>query len=372
MASEPLFSSLTAASVDWQAFPARLDAFLARFFREQAERYDYGAFFEPLYDDLSRYVLRRGKRLRPLLLAASYRHFRHFGHPGGAAPLSFESGIDEETALLRAAAAMELFHAFTLIHDDVIDRSDLRRGLPSFHRAVEARLGLGKGREKEAEGIALVAGNLLHALALDTLLASGFPVARREAALRRFLQAAADTGAGEIGDIVLGTRDIASVSLAEIEQVSHLKTTRYTFEAPLALGAILAGADEASLLDLARVAEPLGLAFQIANDLKDYNDLRPETGGADLLLGKRTLLLRLAYERLPEAERPLLRLALALPAADPSRLPLLRELIGKSDAPAQLRERQAALRLQARRELGPPHASLAGLLGLLDQLDALA
>ena len=348
-----------APMTEWEAFPPLLDAHLVRLFRGQAGRYAYGTFFEPLYDDLSRYVVRRGKRLRPLLLAASYRFL------GG------EKATDDP-ALLGAATAMELFHAFTLIHDDVIDRADLRRGLPSFHRAVEGQLGGGRRWEKEAEGIALVAGNLLHALAIETLLAADFPPPRREAALRRFLQAVADTGAGEVGDILFGTRDLAAVSVAEIERVAHLKTTRYTFGAPFALGAILAGPEneEAILAALARIAEPLGLAFQIANDLHEFHAPHPSS---DLLAGKKTLLLRLAYEHLAEADRSFLRLALALPEGDPARLPMVRELIVKSGAPDRLRDRWSALRREARTEL--TRSSLPALgefSGLLDWLDTLS
>jgi len=342
-------------AAEWLDFPARLDAFLARFFREQAERYAYGPFFEPYYGDLASYVLRPGKRLRPLLLAASYRTL------GGERPW-------DDPSLLRAAAAMELFHAFTLIHDDVIDRADLRRGLPAFHRVAEARLGQGKNQSAEAEGIALVAGNLLHALALDTLLATDFPAPLREAALRRFLQAVADTGAGEIGDIVLGTRDLGAVPAEEIERVCSLKTTRYTFETPLVLGAILAGREGETLLDLARLADPLGLAFQIADDLADF-----AAAAADLRAGKKTLLLRSAHDRLGETDRALLLLALSLPEgeSDASRLGLLRGLVGKSGAPALLREREAALRRQAREELA--RSSLPAAFGaLLDRLDCLS
>ncbi|HEY8966635.1 MAG TPA: polyprenyl synthetase family protein, partial [Candidatus Methylacidiphilales bacterium] len=188
------------------------------------------------------------------------------------------------------------------------------------------------------------------------------------------LQAAADTGAGEVGDLVLGTRDLASLPAAEIEQVFHLKTTRYTFEAPLALGAILAGAaerdDGAVLLDLARIAEPLGLAFQIGNDLADFAG-----EGLDLVSGKRTLLLHLAHAGLPETEQALLRLALGLPGADPSRLPILRDLVAKSGAPALLERRRGALRRQAREELDRAFAHEAaihaGFAALLDSLDAL-
>src|ERR1700761_781384 len=89
--------------------PALFEAFLARFFHENAERYAYGELFEPLYLDLTEFVGRRGKRIRPLLLLASYQIF------GGSRPF-------EDQSLLRSALSLELLHAFILIHDDVIDR----------------------------------------------------------------------------------------------------------------------------------------------------------------------------------------------------------------------------------------------------------
>ena len=84
--------------------------------------------FEPLYLDITEFVARRGKRIRPMLMLGSYRVF------GGEK--SFE-----DHSLLRAALSLELLHSFILIHDDVIDQSERRRRLPTFHKLVEERLG---------------------------------------------------------------------------------------------------------------------------------------------------------------------------------------------------------------------------------------
>src|SRR5208283_3021988 len=84
--------------------PSQFEEYLARFFRQNAERYAYGPLFEPIYQDLSSFVLRRGKRIRPLLFLASYRIF------GGQLPLN-------SLPTLQAAASLELLHTFILIHD---------------------------------------------------------------------------------------------------------------------------------------------------------------------------------------------------------------------------------------------------------------
>src|ERR1700761_4743518 len=107
--------------------PALFEAFLARFFHENAERYAYGELFEPLYLDMTEFVERRGKRIRPMLLLGPHRAFR------GDRPFA---GL----SLLRAALSLELLHAFILVHDAVIGQSERRRGLPTFHKLVEERL----------------------------------------------------------------------------------------------------------------------------------------------------------------------------------------------------------------------------------------
>ena len=339
------------------------ERFLGGFFRQNAERYAYGRLFEPIYADLSEYVLRRGKRIRPLLLLASYRLF------GGARPFA-------DASLLRAAAALELFHSFILIHDDVIDRAELRRGLPTFHKRMEEKLGKLPDRARMGQNLAIVVGDMLHALAIETILATDFEAPVRDAALRRFLGYVGDTGCGETLDILLGGRDIARVERDEIVQMYHLKTTRYTFEAPLVLGALLAGAGEEAVLDLARIAEPIGLAFQIQNDLVEYShfDLLDQALQTDLLEGKKTLLLRVAYERLNEVDRSFLRLCLSEPPIRDSAVQKIRELVDKSGAVLLLAARREELLGQARATLAASsltleqRASLRELIDFMEQL----
>src|ERR1700722_19988358 len=172
------------------------ESFVARFFAENTERYAYGVLFEPLYLDMTEFVGRRGKRIRPMLMLGSYRIF------GGDRPF-------ENPSLLRAALSLELLHAFILIHDDVIDQSARRRGLPTFHKLVEERLGRLDDAARIGANVAMVGGDLVFAMALETLRSIDFPAKLTDAALSRLLAYITDTGAGEIYDILLGTRDIA-------------------------------------------------------------------------------------------------------------------------------------------------------------------
>lgn len=315
-----------------QQAPSFFETFLARFFEENTERYAYGDLFEPLYLDMTEFVTRRGKRIRPMLMLGSYRVF------GG------DRAFDD-TSLLRSAASLEFLHAFILVHDDVIDQSERRRRLPTFHKLVEERLGKLEGAARIGENVALVVGDILFAMAVDTLRSTDFSPAVRDAALAHFLRYITDTGAGEVYDILLGTRDIARVEEADILRMYTLKTTRYTFEAPLVLGALLAGSNADLLRELAELIEPVGLAFQIQNDLIEYQQFKgvDRLRQTDILEGKKTLLLRVAYERLTEVDRSFLQLCLSTRTSNDASVSKIEQLIDKSGAVGVLTQRMEAL-----------------------------
>ena len=324
-----------------QHAPALFENFLTRFFQENTERYSYGELFEPLYLDITEFVARRGKRIRPLLLLGSYRIF------GG--DRSFE-----DHSLLRAALSLELLHSFILIHDDVIDQSERRRRLPTFHKLVEERLGKIDGAARIGENVAIVMGDILFAMAVDTLRSIDFSPATRDAALSHFLRYISDTGAGEVYDILLGTRDIARVEEADISRMYTLKTTRYTFEAPMVLGALLAGVDDDHLRELAELIEPVGLAFQIQNDLIEYRQFKgvDRLRQTDILEGKKTLLLREAYDHLVDVDRSFLQLCLSTRTSNDASVSKIEQLIDKSGAVGLLTQRMESLFQKAETALG--------------------
>jgi geranylgeranyl diphosphate synthase type I len=329
-------SSLPTLRTELQQAPALFEAFLLRFFHENEERYAFGELFEPLYLDMTEFVARRGKRIRPLLLLGAYRVF------GGDRAL-------EDVSLLRAALSLELLHGFILVHDDVIDRSARRRGLPTFHKLVEERLGRLEDAERIGTNVALVVGDLLFAMAVETLRSIDFPPPLTNAALSRLLAYITETGAGEIYDILLGTRDIARVEEADIARMYTLKTTRYTFEGPLVLGALLAGANEELLQELSELIEPIGLAFQIQNDLLEYQKFKgvDRLRQTDILEGKKTLLLRIAYERLEDLDRSFLQLCLSTRTSNDTSVSKIEQLIDKSGAIEELTRRMEALFLKS-------------------------
>jgi len=259
-----------------------------RLLAELARRFAAIPELEPTHATLGPYLARTGKRLRPLLLLASYRMFQ--SEPASLPP----------AAVANAAAAIELFHAFSLIHDDLVDQSDHRRGQPALHRRFERQLGTSP---KLGVDLALVVGDLLFGFAMERLLDERLPHAA--AATRYFLKVTQDTGLGEALELIHQQASLAAVSPDAILRTYRLKTTRYTFAAPLVLGAMLAGADTLDRTRLEAIADPLGLAFQLENDLHELT-LPPSDAAHhswDLLAGVKTLPLRRLHDRLAPADQ---------------------------------------------------------------------
>lgn len=231
-------------------------------------------------DALVHFVCDGGKRIRPQLC---WWTFAECGGGGG--------GTDDATvdALLDAACAWEVFHAFLLVHDDIIDAADHRRGRPSLHRALA---NLDHDSLVFGTNLGIVAGDLLFAATLR--LWNG--VARRAPNVQRYVEAfdvfsriALETGVGQAADITQTHADVNRVTEQQILAGYSAKTAAYTFEGPMLTGAILAGADTDARQRLARFATSLGQAYQLQNDLLDLAN--PLGEGSDLTQGKRTLTL---------------------------------------------------------------------------------
>lgn len=263
-----------------------------------------------------------GKRVRPMLFLLSYSLFNRQDAP-------------PPRAIYRVASALELFHGFALVHDDLIDQSNSRRGKPTLHR----RLAQDVLREEDnAEHLALVLGDILFGFAMERFLDPDLPPAPAQEAMREFLRVAQETGIGQAVEIAHLERSLGDIREHEIERTYHLKTTRYTVECPLVLGAMLAGADATAIATLRDFARPLGLAFQIENDLHEV-ELLPATApelAYDLQRGVKTLLLKRLHDTLPPYERA--RLVDALARADePRRVAVIADLLARSGVAERLR-----------------------------------
>ncbi|WP_402464790.1 polyprenyl synthetase family protein [Isoptericola aurantiacus] len=279
-----------AALVDLENLRDDVDAALLRH-RERlaAEVAATGPGTTALTDQLGR-LLDGGKRLRA---AFCYWSFRAHGGPA-AGPA--------RDAVVRVGAALELFQAAALLHDDVMDASDTRRGRPTAHRVFEARHAeagwsgdparFGTAAAVLLGDLALVACHREAAAALDTFEA---PVAR--AARDLFDAMTSEVVVGQYLDVLVQAEPWGLDPAADEDRartVLRAKSARYSVERPLALGAVLAGADEAAVEAVSAVGMPLGEAFQLRDDILGvYGDpqVTGKPAGDDLREGKRTVLI---------------------------------------------------------------------------------
>lgn len=247
-----------------------------------------------LYESIKEFTLREGKRIRPLLLILAYKGYA-------------QKGKRISPALYNASTCIELLHIFMLIHDDIIDRSDLRRGKPTMHRILANTV---KTSEPEKLGydLSIIAGDIVYALAIDAFLSIKEAPERKERALKYFIQTAAFTAMGEFIDTLHGVQDIKNVTETDVYLNYTLKTARYTFDCPLVTGAILAGAPDKDIKLLSQFGIMIGQAFQIQDDIIGVFDSQKNIGKSilsDLAESKKTLLVCHAYETLPAAKRKL-------------------------------------------------------------------
>jgi len=231
-----------------------------------------------------------GKRLRPALVCWSFA--AHSGRPA--------------EAVLGAATAVELVHTSALVHDDVIDRSSTRRGRASLHARFAAAHGPDWSGTAQDYGssVAILLGDVLLAAASQHLLACDVPDAALRRAHEAFTRLQVEVMAGQFLDVDAAARGVADRERALT--IATLKSGRYSVSRPLELGALLAGAGPDTAAAMLRVGDPLGVAFQLGDDLLGVFGDPEETGkpsGADLVEGKRTLLIAETVARLPGPQR---------------------------------------------------------------------
>ena len=204
-----------------------------------------------MVDELRRIVGAGGKRIRPA--------FCYWGYRAAVG--------DDGEPIVRAAAALELFHTFALIHDDVMDESETRRGEPStFDRYAGARRAGEPDALRFGRSVAVLIGDLAAVLADEALIGSGFPPDRLLPALRRYAVMREEVAAGQFLDVRSAGKTTSS------DRIASLKTGAYTVEGPLHIGALLAGGSPELLAALSRFARPLGMAFQFRDDLFDEGE----------------------------------------------------------------------------------------------------
>ena len=271
-----------------------------------------------------------GKRLRPAF--AFWGCVAAGGHPADPAPL------------VAAAASLDLLHVSALVHDDLMDASDTRRGVPAVHRQLEdlhrARRGRGTPEAFGRAG-AILLGDLLIVWSEEMLARSGVDPASLARALPLVEAMRTEVTCGQWLDVVAQSAPASldfDHALATAHRVVEFKTNRYTVQRPAQFGAALGGASEHVLDALAAFASPLGRAFQFRDDvLGIFGDeaLTGKPAGDDLREGKRTVLMAHALHGSSDADAAELDAMLgdhALTADDVARGRAIIEASGALDA----------------------------------------
>jgi geranylgeranyl diphosphate synthase, type I len=318
---------------------ARIDRALT----EQQERLDAISPDLAPFGEFARDLLSGGKRFRALFCYWGWQSVA--GRSGSFDPLAEGSRQTTAEAVVTAAAALEVFHAAALVHDDIMDRSDTRRGKPAVHRRFEA-LHAERGFVGDAglygTNSALLMGDLLLSLSdavFDEALALLEP-GRARIVRQEFHAMRLDVTAGQYLDI---HEEMAWPSVDEAEllvraqRVIVFKSAKYSIEAPLAIGGLIAGASEAQLEGLRAFGLPLGVAYQLRDDLLGVfgdPDVTGKPAGDDLREGKRTVLIATARKSLPPGARRVVDELLGDPDLDEDQIAMLRATLTESGAVA--------------------------------------
>ncbi|GAA0478449.1 geranylgeranyl pyrophosphate synthase [Paractinoplanes deccanensis] len=315
---------------------ARVDKALAAFLAAQRDRL---TTIDPALAEVSAaledFVLGGGKRLRP---AFAYWGFRGAG------------GADSDQ-VVSAVAALELVQASALIHDDLMDRSDTRRGEPSVHRRFErlhTSAGWRGGAAAFGDSAAVLLGDLSLVWSDELLQTSGAGVAEITRARPIFDEMRTEVTVGQYLDVL--TQATADTSVERAGKVARFKSAKYTVERPLLFGAALAGASDDLFAAYSAFGLPLGEAFQFRDDVLGVFGDPAQTGkpaGDDLREGKRTYLVAAAFAGLDEPGRAELDAGLGDQGLDDDGVRRLRDLIRASGALAATEERIGQLMADA-------------------------
>jgi geranylgeranyl diphosphate synthase type I len=273
----------------------------------------------PLVDAIAALVS-GGKRLRPA--------FAYWGWRG--------AGGDDHDEIIRAVTSLELLQACALIHDDVMDGSDTRRGQPSAHRRFAAlhrgHTWLGSA-ESFGTGAAILVGDLCLSWSDELLFTSGLPGAAVLRAKPVFDEMRTELMSGQYLDLL--EQVMGGGSLERARRVIRFKSAKYTVERPLHLGGALAGCEPELLATYTGYGLPLGEAFQLRDDVLGVFGDPAVTGkpaGDDIREGKRTVLMTTALELATPAGAALLRRHLGDAHLDPEGVQAVRGVILESGA----------------------------------------
>lgn len=309
------------AKIELLNYKKAIDRKLAQYFSKKLEEMrEVGPSAKDAAKSIRDMVLSGGKRVRASFMYWGYR------------AAGVEKGDkDWKEKIIEASMSIELTHIFLLIHDDIIDRDDFRHGIQTIHKKYEC---LAKKYYKKVDpkhfgdSMAIVVGDMAAAFGNEIIFNSRFASEKKQKALLKLQEIVANTVSGEILDVMLEAKGRATEK--EILEVHRNKTAKYTVEGPLHLGALLAGASEDKLKILSEYAVPVGIAFQIQDDILGAFGDEKKLGKpvcSDLREGKQTLLIAKALENGNIKQRKLVKKFLGNKTVSESDVEIFRRVI---------------------------------------------
>ena len=305
---------LQVKSVDLSAARVEINSSLERFVTKESQLLNgIGAELEIAASAMSRYILGSGKRLRPL--------FAYIGFLG--------TGKQINQNIVNAVSSLELIHVCALMHDDLMDSSDTRRGAPSLHREFEnyhRSNGLSGRADRFGAAAAILLGDLALVWSAKMFHQSGIKNEELLNALEIYDDLRVELMAGQYLDI--NEQTLSTSSIERSMKIARYKSGKYTIERPLHFGAALGGRRDL-LETYSNYGLPLGEAFQLRDDLLGVfgeSEITGKPTGDDLLEGKRTVLIAKTFE-----------------LANASQAMALSMVLGKRNAPAESIEKAKSI-----------------------------
>ena len=259
-----------------------------------------------LYEPVKYILSLGGKRIRPAMMLMAYNMFR-----------------DDVDRILDPALALEIYHNFTLLHDDLMDNADVRRGKPTVHKRWDANT-------------AILSGDVM--LTLADVYMSRVDDAHFREVMATFHRTSIEIAEGQQYDMDFETR--TDVTEAEYIEMIRLKTS-VLLACALKIGAVLGGASKEDAAHLYRLGECIGLAFQLRDDYLDvYGDPKVfgKKIGGDILCNKKTYLYINALRLADKEQRAVLDYWAATAAADPDeKIAAVTDIYNKVGLPAMSR-----------------------------------
>jgi geranylgeranyl diphosphate synthase, type I len=284
----------------------------------------------------------RGKTVRGVLAARGYAWF---------------GGADLTQASYQIGAAIELLNGAFLIHDDIIDQDDVRRGRPSMHRLLEqyAKDHGWANPVHTGKSLAIIVGDMCFFWLQQLISELECPAEIKVSLLSTFAKESLNTGIGEAADVISSIEPLSAVTAQEIEVVNKYKTARYTVSLPLLLAAQLAEVPKHFLNDIGYFGDLVGSVFQLRDDELSLFGLAEEIGkpvGSDIREGKRTVWWCELMERCSESEKEKLIPLSGKQDLTMEEIEWIRELVVSSGTDAAIKQRIAKLKTEALELMG--------------------